>query len=94
MGADHHTYAYRKARKQLRAKRLQPCALCGRTIDYRLVHPDPGSFAAEHVIPVHAGGGHDHLVPSHLDCQRVQGGEIATALRWEQAPPVRTSGVW
>ena len=41
---------WRRIVKAQRAKRL-PCGICGQPIDYKLKHPDPGSFQADHVLP-------------------------------------------
>jgi hypothetical protein len=40
------TALYKRNRAQLKRLRLQPCAVCGRTIDYT----KPGSFVAGHIV--------------------------------------------
>ena len=94
MGAAHHTHAYRQARAALKAKRLQPCCLCGEPIDYTATKPDPLSFSAEHVIAARHGGDHTTLEPAHLGCQHEQGGHAAHEQAWASLPPIRRSGVW
>jgi hypothetical protein len=95
MGAEHRTSAYQVARLRLKALEAQPCVLCGGLIDYGLSYPDGGSFAAEHIVPVRAGGDHRALAPSHLGCQRSQGGTVTRARL--AAVPDRAAwitGVW
>jgi hypothetical protein len=70
-----HTYAYRKARKALRAQGL-PCWICRRPIDYTLRWPDPRAFTADHYVEVDAGGhGHDegNLRAAHGSCNFTRG---------------------
>lgn len=94
---EHSSRAYRVARARLRAEKLQPCCLCGEEIDYDFGAPLPESFAAEHVKPVrHGGTWEDGLFPSHLGCQRRQGGQFIGARfdpdyipRSEREPVVR-----
>ena len=47
------------ATKSLRAKvrmRGDPCAICGKPIDYTLPSGDPMSFELDHIVPVAQGG--------------------------------------
>jgi len=104
VGAAHHTHAYRKARAArlaLGRRRGDTCALadlfpitCPVWIDYTLTYPDPWCATAEHVVLASQGGGHELLDVAHLDCQRRQGGIVATRDAWEALPPVKRSGVW
>lgn len=90
---EHSSWPYMKAREKLRATRQQPCVLCSEWIDYTLKAPHPLRFAAEHVVPVRNGGTwRDGLLPSHVRCQNVQGGEVRAGIEVEVAP--RSSGVW
>ena len=98
MATAHGSSAHKRARTTLRAKRLQPCQCTtgclypDQPIDYQATAPDPLSFSAEHIVPVHIGGGEGPLVPAHLGCQHYQGGLMRTG-RWASEEP-RTSGVW
>ena len=94
MGPQHWGTAFKKARAALRAERRQPCVLCGQAIDYRLRAPASGSFAAEHVIPARLGGDHTTLAPSHLGCQRRQGGLVSVQQRAARDRRKWTSGTW
>ena len=94
MADAHRLYAYQQARAKLRATHSQPCVLCGHGIDYALTYPDPGSFTAEHVVPVRHGGDHTALAPAHLDCQRKQGAHAVNAARSGTDGQPITSGVW
>ena len=40
-----------KARARFRRTEA-PCAICGKSIDYTLVRPDPMSFVVDHIKPV------------------------------------------
>lgn len=104
MSAAHHTHAYRQARAAriaLGRRRGDTCALadlfpntCPGYIDYTAKYPDPWSPTAEHIIPASQGGTHDLLDVAHLDCQRRQGGIIATSDTWDAIPPIRRSPTW
>lgn len=70
--------AWRKARDQVR-RRLDPCWLCGRDIDYQLKFPHPWSFTADHVVPVSKGGlelDPENLRAAHLRCNQRKGDRV------------------
>lgn len=41
-----------KILKEKSQRENRPCSLCGKPIDYTLKWPDPGSFTADHVVPL------------------------------------------
>lgn len=52
-----HAYRRRTAALKRRAmKNNEPCALCGRAIDFTLPYTDKWSFTAEHSDPISLGG--------------------------------------
>ena len=52
--------------------RRLPCGICRRPIDYRLQHPDDGSFQADHIKPARdfpeLFWRRDNLSPAHKAC--------------------------
>lgn len=97
MAQAHWTYGYQQAKARLRARRLPDCVLCQGhrgPIRYDLGYPHPLSFSAEHVIPVHIGGGSGPLAPAHLGCQRRQGAAITNTRRRHARPMPLTSKRW
>lgn len=46
------------------------CGLCGKPVNKRLKHPDPGSASLDHIIPLSRGGSHtrDNVQLAHLRC--------------------------
>jgi len=63
------TTAYKRAREQLRRRRL-PCHICGKPIDYDAPKGDPHAFEADHDTAVALGGTDDadNLRASHRSC--------------------------
>lgn len=66
-----HTRRDRRLADQVR-RRQDPCGICGRPIDYSLPPGLPGSFEADHIVPVARGGEStlDQLQASHRACNR------------------------
>lgn len=75
-----HTRRDRRLAAQVR-RRGDDCHLCGRPIDYTLPPGLPGSFEADHRLPVALGGEStlDNLAASHRACNRAKGAKHPAA---------------
>ena len=91
-GPAHRSAEYQRAQRALKARKEQPCCLCGEAIDYRAHYPHPRSFSAEHLVPARYGGDHTTLAPAHLGCQWSQGVVVTNNKRRGRGEP--SSGVW
>lgn len=67
----------RASRLRLAAMNHEPCAFCGKAIDYALAWPDPQSAVTDHAWPVNRGGANYgpavELRPAHAKCNRMAG---------------------
>lgn len=69
----HHRYRVRR-QKLKSSTRNHLCHLCGDPIDLSLPYPHPGSWSADHLIPVSLGGSNDgELRSAHLFCNQSRG---------------------
>ena len=75
---------YRKyhARVNLRrrvAKRGDPCAICGKPIDYSLPRGHPMAYELDEIVPISRGGSPtdpDNVQPTHAICNRKKGNKL------------------
>ncbi len=75
--ANRDTSLYRRKAKALRAEG-NPCWLCSEPIDYRLEHPHPMSFTADHVNALANGGDLlGELAAAHKVCNERRGAGVA-----------------
>lgn len=97
----------RKGRPWLRAvaelkRQSQVCWLCLEAIDMSLEFPDPGSFSADHVIPLSELDEDDprrtklsNLRPAHLGCNSSRGNRNpAEIIAHQEELEVTTSRDW
>ena len=72
-----HTWAknaYQKAKKII-FKSQTVCGICGRSVDFDKVFPDPWYPTLDHIIPVQKGGDPasiENLQLAHLQCNRIK----------------------
>lgn len=89
--ADRKYRARRAARLRKAKARNEPCAECGRPIDYDLPSHLPMSPTADHVTAVAVGGSnYGPLEPMHWSCNSRRGAGRVT----KQVPIPRTSRLW
>jgi hypothetical protein len=65
---------YRKDNARLKRTLPPICRWCGDAIDLALIHPNPMSWSADHVVPLALGGDlYGVRVPMHLVCNNKRG---------------------
>lgn len=65
---------YVKDNARLKATLPPICRWCGKDIDRALIHPNPLSWSADHVVPLALGGDlYGERVPMHLVCNNKRG---------------------
>ena len=70
-GAKDLDYRYRKNRERLKREAPAICGICGGDIDLELPPRDPGSWSADHIVPLNNGGDpydYFNLQPAHFGC--------------------------
>lgn len=90
--------ARRKVREWLRSQG-NPCAICGRPIDYSLPAGDPWSFECDEVVPVSRGGSpveRSNVQATHRICNERRGNRTMDEVRGRGSAslPHRTSREW
>ena len=87
MPSSNPRYRHYHARVSLRrrvAKRGDPCALCGKPIDYSLPRGHPMAYELDEIVPVSRGGSPidpDNVQATHAVCNRRKGNKLESELK-------------
>ena len=93
-------YANGAKRRELRRyyrHRRDPCALCGKPIDYDLTAGHPMSFEVDEIVPVSKGGSpftRENTQAAHRICNQRKGNRTKSERRESTSLPLPRSREW
>ena len=93
-------YRNPKKRRAMRIRimrRGDPCALCGKPIDYTLPRGHPMAYELDEIVPISRGGSPidpDNLQATHAICNRRKGNKLPSEQLRTIERPMPTSRDW
>lgn len=78
-------------------RRGDPCALCGKPIDYSLPARHPMSFELDEIIPISRGGSPidpDNVQATHRICNERKGNRVGDELKAHHLPCTTSRDWW
>ncbi len=91
---------YRKPKKHRATRTMRrgdPCALCGKPIDYTLPMGHPMAYELDEIVPISRGGSPtdpDNLQATHAICNRRKGNRLLSEQLQVIERPMSTSHCW